>query len=185
MSTLFVHDFLRLFEFSSTSSVDFKNEGLVAEYINSYFNNLGEDAILVMLLHSWSFLYRSMIPPLADAGLRTIAPDLVGFGRSDKPDQSADYSYQRLVDWTADVVFNALDLRDITLFGQDWGGLVGLRPSVRRPDRESMRRSRACSMRSTLVGLRSSRPTSRASSRRAGSMSLCPDVARSAAVCIR
>ena len=59
MSALFVHNYLRLFEFSSTSSVDFTNETLVADYIDSYFNNLGKDAILVMLLHSWSFLYRN------------------------------------------------------------------------------------------------------------------------------
>jgi SAM-dependent methyltransferase len=59
MSALYIHDYLRLFEFSATSSVDFTNEALIAEYIDSYFNNLGEDAILVMLLHSWSFLYRN------------------------------------------------------------------------------------------------------------------------------
>lgn len=59
MSTLFVQNFLRLFEFSSTSSVDFANEALVAEYVDGYFNSLGDNAVLVMLLHSWSFLYRN------------------------------------------------------------------------------------------------------------------------------
>lgn len=83
----------------------------------------------VLLLHgepSWSFLYRKMIPIITAAGLRAIAPDLVGFGRSDKPAQRTDYSYQRHVQWMADFVL-ALDLSDITLVGQDWGGLIGLR----------------------------------------------------------
>jgi haloalkane dehalogenase len=103
-----------------------------------YLDEGPRDAAPVLLLHgepSWSFLYRKVIPVLATAGHRCIAPDLVGFGRSDKPDQPGDYSYRRLVDWTADVVFGALDLRDITLFGQDWGGLVGLRLVAAEPDR--------------------------------------------------
>lgn len=84
---------------------------------------------VVLLLHgepSWSYLYRKMIPPLVAAGYRTVAPDLVGFGRSDKPAQTTDYSYQRMVAWTAATI-DALDLQDITLFCQDWGGLIGLR----------------------------------------------------------
>jgi haloalkane dehalogenase len=92
----------------------------------------------VLLLHgepSWSFLYRKMIPVLAAAGHRCVAPDLVGFGRSDKPSEQDDYTYQRHVDWMAEVVFDRLDLRDITLFGQDWGGLVGLRLLAAEPDR--------------------------------------------------
>lgn len=83
----------------------------------------------VLLLHgepTWSFLYRKMIGPLAAAGHRVIAPDLVGFGRSDKPAARADYTYQRHVDWLAGVL-QALDLKGITLFCQDWGGLLGLR----------------------------------------------------------
>jgi haloalkane dehalogenase len=83
----------------------------------------------VLLLHgepSWSYLYRKMIPLIAAAGFRAIAPDLVGFGRSDKPAAREDYSYQRHMDWLAGLV-DALDLRDATLVGQDWGGLLGLR----------------------------------------------------------
>lgn len=103
-----------------------------------YVDEGPRDAAPVLLLHgepSWSFLYRKVIPVLTAAGHRCVAPDLVGFGRSDKPDQPSDYSYKRLVDWTADVVFRALDLREITLFGQDWGGLVGLRLVAAEPGR--------------------------------------------------
>ena len=83
----------------------------------------------VLLLHgepSWSYLYRKMIPIIVAAGLRAIAPDLVGFGRSDKPTERSDYTYQRHVDWMRDVLTH-LDLRDVTLVCQDWGGLIGLR----------------------------------------------------------
>jgi haloalkane dehalogenase len=110
------------------------SDGLRVHYVDEG----PRDAEPVLLMHgepSWSFLYRKVIPVLTAAGHRCVAPDLVGFGRSDKPDQPSDYSYQRLVDWTADVVFGALDLRDITLFGQDWGGLVGLRLVAAEPDR--------------------------------------------------
>jgi haloalkane dehalogenase len=103
-----------------------------------YLDEGPRDASPVLLLHgepSWAFLYRKMIPVLAAAGHRVVAPDLVGFGRSDKPVEASDYSYQRLVDWTGDVVFGHLDLRDITLFGQDWGGLIGLRLVAAHPDR--------------------------------------------------
>jgi len=87
------------------------------------------DAAPVLCLHgepSWSFLYRKMIPGLVAAGHRVVAPDLVGFGRSDKPAARSDYTYQRHVDWLRATV-EALDLRRITLFCQDWGGLLGLR----------------------------------------------------------
>jgi haloalkane dehalogenase len=83
----------------------------------------------VLLLHgepSWSYLYRKMIPPLASAGHRVIAPDLVGFGRSDKPSRRSDYTYQSHVDWIAGVI-HRLALERITLVCQDWGGLIGLR----------------------------------------------------------
>jgi len=87
------------------------------------------DADPVLLLHgepSWSFLYRKMVPVIAGAGLRVVTPDLVGFGRSDKPSKRSDYTYQRHVDWMRAVV-EQLGLSRITLFGQDWGGLIGLR----------------------------------------------------------
>lgn len=96
------------------------------------------DGPVVLLLHgepSWSFLYRTMIPVLADAGLRAVAPDLVGFGRSDKPAEIGDHSYARHVEWVRSLVFDALDLRDVTLVGQDWGGLLGLRLVAEHPDR--------------------------------------------------
>jgi haloalkane dehalogenase len=83
----------------------------------------------VLMLHgepSWSFLYRKMIPIIVDAGLRAVVPDLVGFGRSDKPSKRSDYTYQRHVDWMRAVV-EGLDLTRITLVGQDWGGFIGLR----------------------------------------------------------
>jgi len=95
------------------------------------------DAAPTLLLHgepSWSYLYRAMIPILAAAGHRVIAPDLVGFGRSDKPAARADYTYARHVGWMAGLL-GALDLRDITLFCQDWGGLIGLRLVAAHGDR--------------------------------------------------
>jgi len=96
------------------------------------------DAAPVLLLHgepSWSFLYRHMVPVLVDAGHRVIAPDLVGFGRSDKPTEQSDYTYARHVEWMRQLLFDRLDLRGITFFGQDWGGLVGLRLVAAEPER--------------------------------------------------
>ena len=90
---------------------------------------------IVLLMHgepSWSFLYRKMIPIIAQAGHRVIAPDLVGFGKSDKPASPQDYSYQRHVDWML-ALLDALKLKGITLFCQDWGGLIGLRLVAARP----------------------------------------------------
>ena len=94
----------------------------------------------VLLLHgepSWSYLYRSMIGPLVAAGLRVVAPDLIGFGRSDKPVRRRDYSYAAHVGWVTDLVVGRLDLTDAVLFGQDWGGLIGLRLVAEHPDRFS------------------------------------------------
>lgn len=92
----------------------------------------------VLLLHgepSWSYLYRHMVPVLAGAGFRAIAPDLVGFGRSDKPTPRTEYSFARHVEWMRSLLFDALDLSDATLVGQDWGGLIGLRLVGEHPDR--------------------------------------------------
>jgi haloalkane dehalogenase len=91
----------------------------------------------VLMLHgepTWSFLYRKMIPGIAAAGLRAVAPDLIGFGRSDKPAARGDYSYQRHVDWLVAWI-EALDLSAVTLFCQDWGSLLGLRIAAEHPDR--------------------------------------------------
>jgi haloalkane dehalogenase len=92
----------------------------------------------VLLLHgepSWSYLYRHVIPPLVAAGHRCVAPDLVGFGRSDKPTSRFDYTYQRHVDWLRETVFDCLDLRDVTMVCHDWGGMLGLRLLAEHPDR--------------------------------------------------
>jgi len=102
-----------------------------------YLDEGPPDAAPVLLLHgepSWSYLYRTMIPILVAAGHRVVAPDLVGFGRSDKPAARDDYTYRRHVDWMA-AVLERLDLRAITLFCQDWGGLIGLRLVAEHGDR--------------------------------------------------
>lgn len=95
------------------------------------------DGPVVLLLHgepSWSYLYRHMIPPLVAAGFRCIAPDLIGFGRSDKPADRTDHTYARHVEWMRQALFDQLDLRDITLVCQDWGGLIGLRLAAEHPE---------------------------------------------------
>lgn len=96
------------------------------------------DGEVVLLMHgepSWSFLYRKMIPALVSAGLRCVAPDLVGFGRSDKPAERSDYTYARHVEWMRQLLFDVLDLQQVTLVCQDWGGLIGLRLVAEHPDR--------------------------------------------------
>jgi haloalkane dehalogenase len=96
------------------------------------------DGPVALLMHgepSWAYLYRHMIPVLVDAGVRCVVPDLVGFGRSDKPTEQSDYTYARHVGWMSDLLFDRLDLRGITFFGQDWGGLVGLRLLAAQPER--------------------------------------------------
>ena len=103
----------------------------------AYVQDGPEDGPVVLLLHgepSWSFLYRKVMPVLAEAGLRAIAPDLVGFGRSDKPADIAEHSYARHVAWVRSLV-EELDLRSATLVAQDWGGLIGLRLVAEVPDR--------------------------------------------------
>jgi len=102
-----------------------------------YVDEGREDGDPVLLLHgepSWSYLYRYMIPPLARAGLRVIAPDLIGFGRSDKPVEKSDYSYARHVAWMRGFI-ELLDLERITLFCQDWGSLIGLRVAAENEHR--------------------------------------------------
>ena len=83
---------------------------------------------------SWSFLYRHMISNVAAAGYRVIAPDLIGFGKSDKPTETSDYTYARHVEWMADW-FTQMDVSEAVLFCQDWGGLLGLRLVAKYPDR--------------------------------------------------
>ena len=102
-----------------------------------YIDEGSADAAPVLLLHgepSWSYLYRKMIPAIVEAGHRAVAPDLIGFGRSDKPAEKGDYTFQRHVDWMTSFV-EQLDLRGVTYFGQDWGALIGLRLVAEQPDR--------------------------------------------------
>ena len=104
-----------------------------------YIDEGPRDAAPVLLMHgepSWCYLYRKMIPVITAAGLRAIAPDLVGFGRSDKPAKRSDYTYQRHVDWMAAFI-ESIELRNATLVGQDWGGLIGLRLVAEHPERFS------------------------------------------------
>lgn len=96
------------------------------------------EAECVLLMHgepSWSFLYRSMITPLVREGHRVVAPDLIGFGRSDKPTSPQDYSYASHVEWMREALLVGLGLSGVTLVGQDWGGLIGLRLVAEHPDR--------------------------------------------------
>jgi haloalkane dehalogenase len=102
-----------------------------------YLDEGPADGDVVLLMHGqpvWSYLYRLMIPPLVAAGFRVIAPDLVGFGRSDKPTRTEDYSYARHVAWMSDWL-TRLDLKGITVFFQDWGSLIGLRLVAAFPER--------------------------------------------------
>ena len=102
-----------------------------------YVDEGPRDAPVVLMMHgepTWSYLYRHMIGPVVAAGYRVIAPDLIGFGKSDKLADRAGYSFQQFVDWMWGFV-EALDLHDITLFGQDWGSLIGLRLVGEHPER--------------------------------------------------
>lgn len=101
-----------------------------------YIDEGPANAPVILCLHgepTWSFLYRKMIPVFTAAGFRVVAPDLVGFGRSDKPARRTDYSYKKHVQWMRDWLDEA-DLSRITLLGQDWGGLIGLRLVAENPD---------------------------------------------------
>jgi len=102
-----------------------------------YVDEGPREAPPVLMLHgepTWSYLYRHMIPPVAAAGLRVLAPDLIGFGKSDKPAARGDYSYAGQVAWVRHWL-EALDLTGITLVCQDWGSLIGLRLAAELPER--------------------------------------------------
>ena len=94
----------------------------------------GETLLLIHGEPTWSYLFRKMIPVFIDAGYRVVAPDLVGFGRSDKLADEDAYSYPMQVDHMLELV-RALDLSNVTFFGQDWGGLIGLRVVAAAPER--------------------------------------------------
>jgi haloalkane dehalogenase len=101
-----------------------------------YVDEGARDGPVVLLMHgepSWAYLYRKIIAGLAAAGCRAIAPDLIGFGRSDKPADRNDYTYERHLEWTGQWLAQ-MDLRDVTLFCQDWGGLIGLRLVAAHPE---------------------------------------------------
>lgn len=110
----------------------------VADGLRMHYVDEGpRDADPVLMLHgepSWSYLYRYMIPVCADAGHRVVAPDLIGFGKSDKPGAIGDYTYQTHMDWMASFL-EALDLKNITLVCQDWGSLIGLRLAAEHEER--------------------------------------------------
>lgn len=104
-----------------------------------YIDEGPRDTPVVLMMHgepTWSYLYRHMIGPVAQAGYRVVAPDLIGFGKSDKPAAKSDYSYAAHVAWMRQWV-EALDLTNITLACQDWGSLVGLRLVAAMPERFS------------------------------------------------
>lgn len=116
-----------------------------ANYVDSlgyrihYVDEGPRDGQVILLLHgqpSWSYLYRHMIPLLTDAGFRVIAPDNVGFGKSDKPVNPDDHTYQMHIDVMSNFVAQ-LNLENVTFFGQDWGGLIGLRVVAELPERFS------------------------------------------------
>lgn len=120
---------------------DFPFEPHYVEVDNIRIHYLDEgppDAVeVILLLHgepAWCFLYRHMIPPLVKAGYRCVAPDLVGFGRSDKPSQKSDFTYHKQIDWTTRWMIS-LDLQNLTLFCHDWGSLIGLRVAIENQDR--------------------------------------------------
>jgi haloalkane dehalogenase len=102
-----------------------------------YLDEGPADGPVALLLHgqpTWSYLYRSVVPVLVAAGIRVIAPDTIGFGRSDKPVSPYDYTLARHIGWTRSLV-TGLDLTDVTLVAQDWGGPIGLSVLAAEPDR--------------------------------------------------
>ena len=124
--------------FSNLPDYPFKPHYIEAGWLRIHYVDEGPpNAAPVLMLHgepSWSYLYRKMIPIFVSAGLRAIAPDLVGFGRSDKPAKREDYTYLRHVNWMTRLI-QKLDLSMITLVCQDWGGLIGLRIVAEHPER--------------------------------------------------
>ena len=124
--------------FADLPGYDFAPNYVEVDSMRMHYVDEGpRDAPPVLMLHgepSWSYLYRHMIPPVADAGLRVIAPDLFGFGRSDKPVRRSDYTYARHVGWMKSFI-ESLDLHEITLVCQDWGSLIGLRVAAENEDR--------------------------------------------------
>ena len=124
--------------FDNLPDYDFAANYLDIDGLRMHYVDEGpKDAEPVLLLHgepSWSYLYRHMIPPIIAAGFRAIAPDLIGFGKSDKPTRQDDYSYAGHVAWMRQFI-EQLDLKGITLVCQDWGSLIGLRVAAENQQR--------------------------------------------------
>ena len=135
-------DFLRTPDDQFANLSDYPFEPHYADVANGalrlhYLDEGPRDGPLVLLMHgqpSWSYLYRKFVPPLVAAGCRVVAPDLIGFGRSDKPTDREAYTYEAHVGWMREWLA-MLDLREIVLFCQDWGGLIGLRLVAAEPER--------------------------------------------------
>jgi haloalkane dehalogenase len=124
--------------FENLPNYPFKPNYVEVEGLRIHYVDVGEnESETVLMLHgepSWSFLYRRMITIVSGAGYRVVAPDIVGFGKSDKPAEMSDYTYQRHVNWMT-AFMKELDLKNITLVCQDWGGLIGLRLAAEHEER--------------------------------------------------
>lgn len=133
-------DFLRTPDarFANLSDFEYEPEYVDVDGLRMAYVDVGPaDGPVMLLLHgepTWSYLYRRMIPPLVEAGYRCVAPDLIGFGRSDKPIHRSAYTYDGHVAWVAAFIA-AIGLPPAMLFAQDWGGLIGLRVVAEEPDR--------------------------------------------------
>ncbi|MEN8675051.1 haloalkane dehalogenase [Nocardioides sp.] len=113
-------------------------EPLRMSYVDVVPDGWAPGGPIVLMLHgepTWSYLYRDVVDAVSAAGVRCVVPDLIGFGRSDKPLATADHSYARHVEWVRSLVLDHLDLTGATLLGQDWGGLIGLRLVAEHPER--------------------------------------------------
>ena len=110
-------------------------DGLRVAYIDEGGSPEGRTILLLHGEPTWSFLYRRMIPTLVAAGHRIIAPDLIGFGRSDKPTERSAYTYNGHVSWMKEFLGHFPDVTSFDAFLQDWGGLIGLRVASELPDR--------------------------------------------------
>ncbi len=115
--------------------VTLPDEQLRVHYIDEGLPDATETILLMHGEPSWCYLYRKMVGPFVSGGFRVIAPDLVGFGRSDKPAERTDYTYERHVRWMHSALFDQLGLQNLTLVCQDWGGLIGLRLVASHPER--------------------------------------------------
>ncbi len=124
--------------FQNLSDYEFEPHYVDIDEMRMHYVDEGPaDAPPVLLMHgepSWSYLYRHMIPPIASAGFRAIAPDLIGFGKSDKPAAQSNYSYEMHVAWMLQFL-DKLELKNITLVCQDWGSLIGLRLAAENEER--------------------------------------------------